>query len=226
MFLATLIFILKNLFYTALHVSNPNAFPRPLTAKEEKELLTKSANGDINARNTLIEHNLRLVAHIVKKYYSNRDDQEDLISIGTIGLIKGISTFKPEKEIRLATYAARCIENEILMYFRSLKKSSQDVSISEPIDTDKDGNQLTLMDIISDDSDMIEEIDTKLKLGKLNRIVKNTLDSREYEIIKLRFGLDGEKELTQHEIALKLGISRSYVSRIEKAALKKLKTKF
>ncbi|MBQ0083141.1 MAG: RNA polymerase sporulation sigma factor SigK [Clostridiales bacterium] len=223
MFWQLLIKIASSVFYFALHTTPSGAFPPPLSAKKEEELLQKMSDGDQAAKSELIEHNLRLVAHIVKKYYTANDENEDLISIGTIGLIKGISTFKPDKSIRLATYAARCIENEILMYFRSLKKSAQDVYISDPIDTDKDGNTLTLIDIIADESDVVEEIDTKLKLQKLKVILNSALDDREKTIICYRYGVGGMRELTQHEIAQKLGISRSYVSRIEKAALEKMR---
>ena len=214
-----------NIFYFALHVTGAGAFPPALSAKRENELLEKSQNGDIDARNKLIEHNLRLVAHVVKKYYANGTEQDDLISIGTIGLIKAVSTFKTDKGIRLATYAARCIENEILMYFRTKKKTSQDVFISDPIDTDKDGNTLTLTDIIADNRDIAEEIDTKIKIEKLRSILKNCLDKRELQIISMRYGINGYEELTQREIAKKLKISRSYVSRIEKSALEKLHKK-
>ena len=218
--------LLSNLYYFALHVSSGGSFPSPLSAKKESELLEKSRNGDLEARNKLIEHNLRLVAHIVKKYYSTSSNQDDLISIGTIGLIKAVSTFKTDKNIRLATYASRCIENEILMFFRNQRKSAQDVYISDPIDTDKEGNALTLIDIIADKSDIVEELDTKFKLQKLKTILKPTLDQREFEIIQLRYGLNGKQELTQREIAKKLNISRSYVSRIEKSALLKLRQQF
>lgn len=215
--------IFTNLYYFALHVTGAGSFPAPLSAKREAELLEKSQKGDIDARNKLIEHNLRLVAHIVKKYYANSSNQDDLISIGTIGLIKAVSTFKTDKNIRLATYASRCIENEILMFFRNQKKSAQDVYISDPIDTDKEGNALSLIDVIADKSDIVEELDTKFKLQKLKSILNKTLDTRELEIIKLRYGIGSTPELTQREIAKKLGISRSYVSRIEKSALEKLK---
>lgn len=216
----------SNLFYFALHVTGAGSFPPPLSAAKERELLELVGQGDIDARNKLIEHNLRLVAHIVKKYYATGADQDDLISIGTIGLIKAVSTFKSDKKIRLATYAARCIENEILMFFRNIKKSTQEVPFSDPIDTDKDGNALTLIDIIADKQDISEEIDTKLRLEHLQKILPNTLDNREMQIIKMRYGLGGSEELTQNEIAKKLKISRSYVSRIEKAALEKLRHKF
>ncbi len=218
--------LISGIYFFALHVVTKGAFPRPLTAEEENALLEKSQNGDIEARNTLIEHNLRLVAHIVKKYYATGADQDDLISIGTVGLIKAVSTFKSDKNIRLATYAARCIENEILMFFRSLKKNSQDVFISDPIDTDSQGNALTLIDVIADKSDIVEELDTKLKIQKLRLIINGVLDERELEIIRLRYGINGYPELTQRDIAKRLGISRSYVSRIEKSALEKLRRKF
>lgn len=217
--------ILSQLFYLALHVTGAGSFPPPLSSKREAELLKLKENGDVNAKNKLIEHNLRLVAHIVKKYYTS-DEQDDLISIGTIGLIKAVNTFKPDKKIRLATYAARCIENEILMHFRNNKKYTQDVYISDPIDTDKNGNTLTLIDIIADDSNIDDEIDTKIKLQKLRVILNGTLEERELQIINMRYGLGGEREQTQREIAKRLGISRSYVSRIETAALEKLRKKF
>lgn len=218
--------ILSSLYYFALHVTGAGSFPAPLSEKRESELIEKSQSGDIEARNKLVEHNLRLVAHIVKKYYSSSSNQDDLISIGTIGLIKAVSTFKCNKGIRLATYASRCIENEILMFFRNQKKSAQDVFISDPIDTDKEGNSLTLIDVIPDKSDIVEEIDTKLKLQKLKRIINGVLDERELTIIELRYGLNGKAELTQREIAKKMNISRSYVSRIEKSALEKLRRQF
>ena len=217
--------IISHIFYLALHVKGAGAFPPPLSSKREQELLRLKEQGDTNAKNKLIEHNLRLVAHIVKKYYTVNCEQDDLISIGTIGLIKAINTFKPDKKIRLATYAARCIENEILMHFRNIKKTSHDVYISDPIDTDKNGNVLTLIDIIADESNIEDEIDTKLKIQRLCEVFDSTLDSRETQIINMRYGLNGETELTQREIAKKLGISRSYVSRIETAALNKLRKK-
>ncbi len=218
--------IASAVYYFALHVKGAGSFPPPLSAEREAELLEKSRNGDDDARNELIEHNLRLVAHIVKKYYNTGADQDDMISIGTIGLIKAVSTFNADKGIHLATYASRCIENEILMFFRNQKKTAQDVFISDPIDTDKDGNTLTLIDVIADKSDIADEIDTKIKVEKLRVILPVCLTERERLIIEMRYGLCGREELTQREIAKKLNISRSYVSRIEKSALEKLRKQF
>ena len=226
MFFDLLMKIASAIYYFALHVKGAGALPPPLTAAREAELLEKSRNGDDGARNELIEHNLRLVAHIVKKYYNTGADQDDMISIGTIGLIKAVSTFNTDKGIHLATYASRCIENEILMFFRNQKKTAQDVFISDPIDTDKDGNTLTLIDVIADKSDIADEIDTKIKVEKLRVILPVCLTERERLIIEMRYGLCGREELTQREIAKKLNISRSYVSRIEKSALEKLRKQF
>ncbi|CDZ25073.1 RNA polymerase sigma-28 factor [[Clostridium] cellulosi] len=215
-----------NLLFFILHVTNSGSFPRPLTAAEEKKYLELLKKGDEQARNILIEHNLRLVAHIIKKYYSNARDQDDLISIGTIGLIKAVSTFDSNKGTRLATYAARCIENEILMYFRNQKKSAQDVYISDPIDTDKDGNQLTLMDVVSCDDTVLDDVDFKMKSEKLHKYIKSALGERERLIIEMRYGINGYTPKTQREVAEKLKISRSYVSRIEKKALGELRAMF
>lgn len=212
-----------SIVYFALHVTNAGSFPPALSAKEEDLLLKKMAEGDKNAKNRLIEHNLRLVAHIIKKYYSNNSDQDDLISIGTIGLIKAVSTFKADKNIRLATYAARCIENEILMYFRAGKKGANDLHFSDPIDTDKDGNALTLIDVVADDINIADDIDKKMKIERMRVLIESVLDDRERQIVRLRYGLDSEEELTQKCVAERLGISRSYVSRIEKSALAKLR---
>lgn len=220
---AFLLQIASSIFYLALHIASPNSFPAALSAKEEAELLKRKDEGDEEARSKLIEHNLRLVAHVIKKYYSNTSDQDDLISIGTIGLIKAVSTFKSDKGIRLATYAARCIENEVLMYFRSLKKTAQELHFGDPIDTDKDGNSLTLVDVIADDVNIADEIDKKAKLQRLRVLLETRLDDREKEIIKLRYGIGGGPELTQRQVAGIMGISRSYVSRIETSVLKKLK---
>ena len=199
------------------------SFPRPLSPEEERKYVDLWLAGDIEARNVLIEHNLRLVAYIIKKYYTQADDADDLISIGTIGLIKGINTYRPEKGVRLATYASRCCENEILMYFRALKKSSGDISLSESIDVDGDGNTLSLMDIISQEDDMAERIGDGETCMRLREYVDTVLTEREAEIIRLRYGLRGAKPLTQRETATLCGISRSYVSRIEKKALEKLR---
>ena len=226
MFLNMLQSILSNLFFFALHVDSRNVFPKPLSKKEEEEYFKLMGKGDSNARTKLIEHNLRLVAHIIKKYYSNIKDQDELISIGTIGLIKAVSTFDYSKGNRFATYASRCIENEILMHFRAKKKSSSDIYIDEPIETDKDGNQLTLSDIIGDDEDIIEKIDLSIRSGQLYKFLEQCLDSREMEVIKLRYGLYGCYPLTQREVSDKLNISRSYVSRIEKKALTTLKNMY
>lgn len=218
--------LLSNVFYMALHVVNFSSFPRPLSAERERECLEAyRESGDMDARNELIEHNLRLVAHIIKKYYSTAVDQDDLISIGTIGLIKAVNTFDYTKGIRLATYASRCVENEILMHFRAGKKSAQDVSISEPIDTDKDGQQLTLIDVLAQDDTIVDDLELKLNAEKLRRYIAEALDEREQQVIRWRYGLAG-KERTQREVAKTLGISRSYVSRIEKKALEKLKKRF
>ena len=188
-------------------------FPKPLTAKEEQYYLQRYAAGDPEARNVLIERNLRLVAHIMKKYYAQASDQEDLISIGTIGLIKGIETFDTSKGARLATYAARCVENEILMYFRAQKKSGQDVSLSDYIDTGTDGTALALMDVVSDDTDLLERVAGREQLRKLCDAVDRVLTDRERQVILLRYGLGGNPPLRQREVAKITGISRSYVSR-------------
>ncbi|MCI8482737.1 MAG: RNA polymerase sporulation sigma factor SigK [Lachnospiraceae bacterium] len=202
-------------------------FLMPLNAEEEKYYLEKMKEGSLEAKNTLIERNLRLVAHISKKYQSGEEDMEDLISIGTIGLIKAISTFNYERGNRLATYAARCIDNELLMYFRGKKKTSREVSLYEPIGTDKEGNQINLMDVVeSMDRDIFEVIELKGNTKKVYEVIPKVLNRREREIIEWRYGLYNRKPVTQREIADKLGISRSYVSRIEKRALEKLKTCF
>ena len=212
--------------FLVLHVCGNGSFPKPLSAKEERECLIKANEGDINARNKLVEHNLRLVAHIIKKYYSSQNDQDDLVSIGTIGLIKAINTFDINKNIKLSSYASRCIENEILMHFRNLKKTSQDISLNEAIDMDKDGNSLSLFDILSVDDDILDNINTKLNLKKIYEYIDSELDSREKQVIILRYGLNGENPITQREVAEILGVSRSYISRIETKALKTLKRKY
>lgn len=218
--------VLNNIVFLILHVTGQGSFPRPLSAKEEKKYLELYKNGDTLARDKLIEHNLRLVAHIIKKYYSSINDQDDLVSIGTIGLIKAIDTFDPTKGIRLSSYAARCIENEILMFFRNMKKSAQDVSMNEPIDTDKEGNSLSLIDVMSVEDSIVDDIDIKIKSEKLKKYINEVLSPRERIIIELRYGLNGKKPLTQREVANIMKISRSYVSRIEKKSLTSLKKRF
>lgn len=209
-----------------LHICGNGTFPKPLSSKEEKECLIKAKNGDIDARNKLVEHNLRLVAHIIKKYYSSGNDQDDLVSIGTIGLIKAINTFDMNKNIKLSSYASRCIENEILMYFRNLKKTSQDISLNDTIDTDKDGNSLSLFDILATEDNIIDDINKKLNLKKIYDYIDSELDEREKQVIYMRYGLSGQKPVTQREVAKVLGVSRSYISRIETKALKTLRRKY
>lgn len=217
--------IFSSITFLALHVTNSNSFPKPLSEKEEKIYLNQLLQGNRKARDKLIEHNLRLVAHIVKKYYTSNVDQDDLVSIGTIGLIKAVDSFNCDKGIKLSSYAARCIENEILMFFRNSKKSAQDISINEPIDTDKDGNALTLIDVLATEDTMIDNIDTKIKAEKIKKYIELYLNDREKKIIKLRYGINGKIPLTQREVALNMNISRSYVSRIEKKAIDTLKSK-
>ena len=209
-----------------LHVCGGGSFPKPLSEKQEREYLRRMHEGDAAARNRLVEHNLRLVAHIIKKYYGVQTEQDDLVSIGTIGLIKAIDTFKPDKNIRLSSYASRCIENEILMHFRSSKKTAQDVSLNETIDTDKDGNPLTLMDIMAVDDNILDELDKKLNSRKLGQFIREELTERERKIIIMRYGLGAGEPMTQKEVAKVMNISRSYVSRIETKALKKLKKRY
>lgn len=213
--------MLSSLLYS-LQLSS-GSFPKPLTEEEERYYLALSAQGDTEARNILVERNLRLVAHIMKKYYAQTADQEDLISIGTIGLIKGITTFDPSKGARLATYAARCVENEILMHFRSGRKSAQDVSLSDYIDTGTDGAPLALQDVVSENIDLMEQVANQESVRLLRRAVDSCLTEQERLVIRLRYGLGTEEPLRQREVADRTGISRSYVSRIEKRALKKLR---
>ncbi|MBQ3284108.1 MAG: RNA polymerase sporulation sigma factor SigK [Ruminococcus sp.] len=224
--LAFLSYISQYLFLFVLHIAHSESFPKPLKKAEEQHYLELAAKGDKQARNILVEHNLRLVAHIIKKYYQNDSAQDDLVSIGTIGLIKAINTFNPQKNIKLSSYASRCIENEILMHFRNGRKSAQDVSLNDTIDTDKDGNPLTLMDIIASDMDVAEDVDTKIHLDVLSEYIDEVLTPREKEIIIKRYGIGGVKTETQRELAKKLDISRSYISRIEKKALDKLRKRY
>ena len=216
MWTAWLLLTLNGLFFTLRLAGNTGSFPRALTRDEEQDCLERMAKGDADARDMLIEHNLRLVAHIVKKYYTPNGDQDDLISIGTIGLIKGVSTFKADKNVRLATYASRCIENEILMYFRSQRKLQGELSLSD----------LSLIDVVRVDDNMLEELDLRDACTKVRRCVNACLSGREAHIIRLRYGLNGQAPLTQREIASLCGISRSYVSRIEKKALEKLRVEY
>ena len=220
-----LLILLVNAAFFALEVSVSGFFPKPLSPKEEKQALELMKNGDAAARDKLIEHNLRLVAHIVKKYHADAKDQDDLISIGTIGLIKAIGTFKTDKGINLSTYAARCIENEILMYFRGQKKTGAEVYIDDPIDTDKDGNAIRLLDVICSEEDTFENISRMMENERLRRCVAEELNERERRIIVMRYGLGNRRPKTQREVAKLLDISRSYVSRIEKRALLKLRAR-
>lgn len=227
MLLSLLQSLSTNILYFMLHLSQANSFPKPLSAKEEQEEFVKfHSDGDINARNKLVNHNMRLVAHIIKKYYSNYSDQEDIISIGTIGLIKAINTFDYTKGTRLATYASRCIENEIFMHFRTLKKNANEVSMNEPIDVDSEGNPLTFSDIIYDDKSVFDDVDLKMKTEKLYEYIEDIKDERKKKILIMRYGLYDTKPYTQREIAKQLGISRSYVSRIETKAIDELREMF
>ena len=219
MFSALLSFLSANVLLFILHIDGSSSFPKPLSAKEERAVLERLQDGDPAARATLIERNLRLVSHIVKKYYSRTNDTEDLVSIGTIGLIKAIDSFDPSKGTRLATYASRCIENEILMYFRAQRKTSGEVHLGDAIEIDKDGNPLTLQDVIRDERDMEQELEQKIRWEKVRRYIEAMPEGREREILVLRYGLDNQKPLTQREVAQRLNISRSYVSRIEKSVL-------
>ena len=212
-----------NLLILILHIQNSSSFPKPLGAKEEKKYLELMAQGDKNARAILIERNLRLVSHIVKKYYSKTDCIDDLISIGTIGLIKGVDSFDCTKGIRLATYASRCIENEILMYFRATKKQSGDVLLGDAVEYDRDGNPLTVEEILKSDFDIEENLETKTQWSKVKAYLEEMDDERAREIIILRYGLNNSKPLTQREVAERLNISRSYVSRIEKKTLSEIR---
>lgn len=222
-FFSAILEIISSTFFAVGYVSGPNSFPQPLTPDEELKYINLYKEGDEEARNILIEHNLRLVAHIVKKYGTFGSDSEDLISIGTIGLIKAISTFNPDKGTRLATYAARCIENEILMHIRSTKKTYNEISLQDIIGVDKEGNEITLIDIIGNESEsIIDEVDLKMQIKGLYNKMRDVLKKREKTVLELRYGLLNGTSKTQREIAKALGISRSYVSRIEKKAIKKL----
>lgn len=225
MLYSTLLLMMSSAFLM-LRLSPGGSFPRPLSAQEERKYIDAWMQGDLEARNILIEHNLRLVAHIIKKYYTQAEDVDDLISIGTIGLIKGINTYRPDKGVRLATYASKCTENEILMHFRSTRKNAAELSLSDAIDTDGDGNSLSLMDILAEDEDLDERLQNSETCRALREYVDTILDPREADIIRMRYGLGGAKPLTQREVAEKCSISRSYVSRIEKRAIEKLREAF
>ncbi len=222
MALENLLTLLKNLIIFSSYMTEKSSFPKPLSKEKEQEYLLLSAKGDKEAKEILVKHNLRLVAHIAKKY-ANYGDNDELISIGSIGLIKAIESFKSDKGTSLATYASRCIENEILMTMRTSKKHRSNVSLNEPIGVDKDGNELVIMDMLESDKNVIEDVENSIMMEKLSAITKSVLDEREYQIIKLRYGLENTGALTQREVAKKFNISRSYVSRIEKKALEKIK---
>ena len=220
----TILWMLSRVMGLFLRADGGGNFPPPLPKDEERALFLQARAGDTAARTKLIEHNLRLVAHIVRKYYLSSKEQEDLISIGTIGLIKAIDSFDVEKGARFATYAGKCLQNEILMYFRAQKKHSGEISLGEPVDVDKEGNPLTYLDILPDDTDIAEQLDEKLRSAKLYDAVREALDDRERRVIVLRYGLtDSGRAYAQREVAVIMGISRSYVSRIEKSALEKIK---
>ncbi len=220
---AALLLMANSLFLSLRLAGSPGSFPRPLSAAEERACLERCAAGDLDARNELVEHNLRLVAHIVKKYYTQSDNQDDLISIGTIGLIKAVNTFRPDRNIRLATYAARCIENEILMFFRAQRKLQGEVSLNDAIEGEGDGDALFLMDVIGTEDTMLSDLQDRDDRALVRALVNACLTGREADVIRLRYGLGGRAPLTQREVAGRFGISRSYVSRIEKKALEKLK---
>ena len=218
--------ILMRFISLILGIEQFESFPPPLNKEEEAEAFKKMRSGDKKARELIIERNLRLVSHIIRKYYSTYQQSDELLSVGSFGLIKAVDSFKSEYGTRFATYGAKCVQNEILMYFRSQKKQQNEVSINDTIDVDKDGNPLTYLDVISTDENIADNIDLKIHTTKLLRLVKEVLDEREKEIITLRYGLEGYKPLTQREVAAYLKISRSYVSRIEKRALEKLRDAF
>ncbi|MCR4615919.1 MAG: RNA polymerase sporulation sigma factor SigK [Clostridiales bacterium] len=226
MIMALIDALAANFLFLALHLSGSSSFPPPLSAAEERRCLERFREGDMTAKSELIEHNLRLVVHVIKKYYSACEDQDDLISVGTVGLIKAVNTFNAGHGTRLATYAARCIENEILMQFRSRKKSAHDISVSEPIDVDSEGNPLTLLDVIATEDTMADDIDRKIKTEAIYKFVENMKDEREKQIIVKRYGLYNTRPYTQAEVARMLNISRSYVSRIEKRVLLKMRKLF
>lgn len=221
--LSAALLLLCNSLFLSLHLSgSAGSFPKPLPPEKERECLERCAAGDLEARNLLVEHNLRLVAHIIKKYYTQSADQEDLISIGTIGLIKAVNTFRPDRGIKLATYASRCIENEILMHFRAQRKVQGEVSLSDALETGTEGDALYLSDVVGEEDTMLEELQDKENRALLRRLIAEKLTKREADILRRRYGLDGRLPQTQRQVASHYGISRSYVSRLEKKALGKL----
>ena len=222
MALESLLTLLKNLIIFSSYVTEKSSFPKPLSKEKEKDYLLKAKHGDKAAKDVLVEHNLRLVAHIAKKY-ANYGDNDELISIGSLGLIKAIESYDMEKGAGLATYASRCIENEILMTMRATKKYRSNISLNDPIGVDKDGNELTVIDMLTDDKSVIDDVESNIILKKLTEVARNSLDEREYEILCRRYGIDGYDALTQREVAKEFDISRSYVSRIEKRALEKIR---
>ena len=222
--LSAALLLLSNSLFLTLHLSgNPGSFPRPLSRQEERECLERWGRGDLSARNCLVEHNLRLVAHIIKKYYTQAANQEDLISIGTIGLIKAVGTYQPAKNIKLATYASRCIENEILMHLRKTASQKTEIPLDEPLSTDGNGNELLLSDILGTDSDLVTQPMEADADRQMLADALETLTGREREIITLRFGLGGRREHTQKEVADHMGISQSYISRLEKRIIRRLR---
>ena len=218
----TALCLLMHSLWLFLRISPGGSFPRPLSRAEEQDCLERWAAGDTQARNTLIEHNLRLVSHILKKYYAQSDDLEDLLSVGTVGLIKGIDSYRPDKDVRLSSYCSRCVENEVLMYFRSRRKSQGDVSLSDALEGEEDGG-LSILDVLADEDDMAERVGERELCAQLRTLIDRVLTEREAQVIRLRYGLEAREALTQKETAARIGVSRSYVSRIEKRALEKLR---
>ncbi|MBR0354303.1 MAG: sigma-70 family RNA polymerase sigma factor [Oscillospiraceae bacterium] len=218
----TALYLLMHSLFLFLRIAPGGSFPRPLSREEEKACLDRWAAGDLEARNTLIEHNLRLVSHILKKYYAQADDMEDLLSIGTIGLIKGVDSYRADRGVRLSSYCSRCVENEVLMYFRSRRKNQGDVSLSDALEGDEDGG-LSILDVLADEDDMAERIGDRELCAQLRGLIREQLEEREAQVIRLRYGLAGREALTQKQTAERIGVSRSYVSRIEKRALEKLR---
>ena len=218
----TALYLLMHSLWLFLRVAPGGSFPRPLSREEEADCLRRMAEGDLEARNKLVEHNLRLVSHIMKKYYAQTDDMDDLLSIGTVGLIKGVDSYRADKGVKLSTYCSRCVENEVLMYFRSRRRAQGEVSLSDALEGDEDGG-LSILDVIADEEDLAERVGDRELCEKLRGLISRALNEREAEIVRLRYGLGGIAPLTQKQTAERVGVSRSYVSRIEKKALEKLR---